>query len=69
MLEDQNVSILSHQTSGNAEKTSLLVVDKIIEVSEVACEKLETVDCNDKKLSHNFITEAEHSVGINNERW
>lgn len=67
MLEEQHVSISSHQTCGNPEQSSLLV-DKTTTVSEVACENLETAYCNENKVSHNFVTKAEHIVRPNNEK-
>lgn len=64
MLDNQHASISSDQTHEGVEETTVLIVDKIINVSEVTCEKGETyTDTNQEKLAVlNFGAESDQGV-------
>lgn len=64
VLDNQHASISSDQTHEGVEETTVLIVDKIINVSEVTCEKVETyTDTNQEKLAvQNFGAESDQGV-------
>lgn len=70
MHEDQHPSVAFEQTREGAEETTILVVDKIISVSEVTCEKVETdhTTHQDKLELHNFVTESDLGISPNDEK-
>ncbi|KAJ0039636.1 hypothetical protein Pint_27829 [Pistacia integerrima] len=51
--EDQHVVISSNHNQGGSEETSVLVIDKIIRISEVTCEKIDDQDIiNQENIVH-----------------
>lgn len=64
MPEDQDPSVSLDQIHEVAEETTVLIVDKVVSVSEVTCEKVETNHTNhqDNVELHNF--GAESDLGI-----
>lgn len=65
MHEDQHQSISFAQTHEGDEATTVLIVDKVISISEVTCEKVETYHTKhqDNVELHNNLG-AESDLGI-----
>lgn len=64
MIDNQQASISSYQTHLGAEETTVLIVDKIIKVSEVTSEKVEIYygTHQDKLAEQNFVAELDQSI-------
>lgn len=62
VVEEQHASLPSDQICEGAAEDSLLVVDKVIKVSEVMCEKTETESFAnvDKLVAQNSVVEPQH---------
>lgn len=53
MQEDQHAVISSSHNQGDLEETSVLIIDKIIRISEVTCEKTDAQDIiNQENIGH-----------------